>query len=346
MRNVLALMAAGLLLAALPPEWPAAQDGEPEPPAEAQAGEEQDQQDSSSKGEAEPAQEESAAEDAEDAGESAGPRRLPPRTDEEERRYKLAKAQNDPFLLDQMSGEVRADPGEFYDPLESVLPVAVSDLSRYIVQDSVGVVLGHLEIGVKLEPGGGLFRLEIMNELSPPTQITVIARADDLDALSTERKLLRLGLAGPAAQPGEPGPDMSPLQEPPRTSAEYNYDRIVVKLEQGGVVSQARLRELPFSFDRDLLPLLIRRIDYQNIAWPFEAVATDTARLASLPLALDKPERVEVLSAEPESYYCFKSELRVGAEVSVWWVEQVPPHRLVKFTMDGLTYTLERYMRQ
>jgi hypothetical protein len=148
----------------------------------------------------------------------------------------------------------------------------------------------------------------------------------------------------PPAGPGAPG--ISPLQDAPQTHVTYDYDRISIVQRQGGVESHARLRELPFSFDRDLLPLLLRQVDYQQIAWPFEAVATDTAQLRNLPLALDKPRRVTVLSADPASYYCFEAELRVGADVTTWWVEQVPPCRLVKFTMEGLTYTLERYVQQ
>ena len=133
-RNTLALLAAGLVLAAgAPATRSAAQDEEPEPPAEEQAGAGQEQEDPAAEEQADGEQQGEApqAQTGED-GESAEPRRLPPRTDEEERRYKLARAQNDPFLLDQISGEVRADPGEFYDPIESVLPVEVSDLSHYI----------------------------------------------------------------------------------------------------------------------------------------------------------------------------------------------------------------------
>jgi hypothetical protein len=80
-------------------------------------------------------------------------RRLPPRTDDEERRYKLFKAQNDPFLLDQMNVAPCATArARFYDPLISVRPVSVSDPSRYIVQNKDGMVLGHVEIGVELAP--------------------------------------------------------------------------------------------------------------------------------------------------------------------------------------------------
>jgi hypothetical protein len=327
--GIITLLVAGLLLAAGAPVQPGLAQDEQAPP---------DQQD-----EEQPAAQ--AGEQDETESDEPEPRRLPPRTDAEERSYKLARTQNDPFLLDQLSGDVRGGPGEFYDPLKSVLPVTVSDLSRYIIQDDSGQVLGHLEISLELERSSGLFQLELLNELPPATGIRVIGRSANLDVLSTEHRLLRFG------RPVQPGADesaagVSPLQQLPRSIAEYSYDRIEVRVDRGGVVTHARLRELPFSFDRDVLPLLLRQVDYQNIAWPFEAVATDTSQLKSLPMALDKPQRVTVMSAEPRSYYCFESGLRVGADTSTWWVEQVPPHRLVKFRLGDLTYTLERYVAQ
>lgn len=155
------------------------------------------------------------------------------------------------------------------------------------------------------------------------------------------------GAAAPgaeAAPPAKPDEGWSPEQEPPRLTADYLFDRVTIHQTTGAVTFIRELRQLPFSFDIHCLPLLIRQLDFTRIDWPFEAALTDPVSAALLPLSVAKPERVEnVYSAEPYSYPCFEFKLNIGGSQATYWVQRLPPYRLVKFTDGVYTYTLFMY---
>src|SRR5690606_6323119 len=77
--------------------------------------------------------------------------RLRPNTDEEERAYKRQATRNDPFLNPLLPLEYERIDNSGYNPRDSLLPQGFQDLSRFIVQESSGTVLGFLTIHCSVE---------------------------------------------------------------------------------------------------------------------------------------------------------------------------------------------------
>jgi hypothetical protein len=307
------------------------------------------------------AEEEAEGEEAEQPEEAPeGVRRSRPRTAEEERAYKQRKTREDPFLNPPVAPGTDGS-WELYDPRDWLRMDVTPDLSRYIVQDASGAVVGYLSVFVELQsdPALGQFiNLVKVRDYGSPTRIELWIYAD---TLKPRRKLATPvdRPAGGAQQPGQgeavevatAASEEVRLAEQTTLEVDYLFDRVTVKRQMGEVTASRQLRQPPYSFDVDQLSLLVRQLDSQHLDWPFEAVAFDPSQAfeqsgASLPLAVAKPERVEMISAEPATYPCFALRMRLGEKVYTWWVERLAPHRLVKFTDGVYSFTLFQYIQQ
>lgn len=309
-----------------------------------------------------------------------GVHRARPRTAEEEREYKLRKTREDPFLNPPpLAGPPPAAEG-FYNPTDWLRPTVQKDAARYVVQDAGGNVAGYLSISTVLyseHDRNDTAVMALVFDFPPRSQVQLWMAAKGLKPERCEQTELRepasdegaggaaqrepaataktkqapagkatevAGAAAPAAPPAIPAEAWSPEQEPPRLTAEYLFDRVTIHQTTGAVSFFRELRQLPFSFDIHCLPLLIRQLDFTRIDWPFEAALTDPVSAALLPLSVAKPERVEnVYSAEPYAYPCFEFKLNIGGSQATYWVQRLPPYRLVKFTDGVYTYTLFMY---
>jgi hypothetical protein len=304
-------------------------EDQPAPPPEAAAGEDQ-QGGSEAKPDETPPQDETKPADPE------GVHRRRPQTAEEERSYKQRKTREDPFLNPDLAGQPDA-PVQPYNVLEWLTEPLYCDLSRYIVQDKSGQVVGYLTV-----------MLEHSTDPLLGESITMTQQRDFGEAATVTVSMLagtmqpRRKLVTPQAVPPGGGTD---IIDPADTSiiVDYLFDRVEITHNSGEVTVYHEMRQLPLSFDLDQLPLLVRALDYKRTDWPFEAGLTDPAKLERIPLQIGKPVYADQLSAEPATVGCWEFELRLGPETQHWWVQRLPPHKLIKFSLGELTYTLFQY---
>jgi hypothetical protein len=290
--------------------------------------------------------------------------RLRPRTDKEEEEYKKRVVREDPFL--------NAPPGPdgaqlaFYRPVDYLRFDAPFDSATYLTQDASGKMLGFLTISAEPQPNEpGTLHLTL-DYAVPKKHVELWLDTKWLKPRSIT-KLTPANQPVQRAQPkkGEPSKGKPQVAKPEvdlaavgnidgvadngaqrRTRIEYLFDRVTIEREAGAVSTMERMRQLPYSYDIEQLPLLVRQLDFAKLErhWPFEALLTDPERRRSLPLQIAEPKAVTITSAEPQARACYELQLRVGEQDTwTWWVEREAPHRLVKFTDGVYTYTLHQY---
>jgi len=302
--------------------------------------------------------------------------RLRPKTDKEEEEYKKRVVREDPYL--------NAPPGPdaaqlaFYRPLDWLRFDLPLDRATYITQDASGQMLGFLTIGSEVQASDpNLFHITLdyaaprkhvelwlENKALRPRSVTKLAPAEATPEQlpipvkgKKGRKEKKLKGKPPVVEP-EPTPtaDDAPSDGTldgivdkdgrNRTQIEYLFDRVTIEREAGIVTTQERMRQLPYSYDIEQLPLLIRQLDFAKLKdhWPFEALITDAEHRRSLPLQIAQPTEVTLTTAEPQQRACYELKMRLGDTANwTWWVERSAPYRLVKFSDGTYTYTLHQY---
>jgi hypothetical protein len=313
--------------------------------------------------------------DAGDAGKDSAPpegvRRQRPQTAQEERQYKVRKTREDPFLNPDAAAGQPAKQKDYFDPAAYLQPVSRGYTARYLVQNQQGQAVGYLSIGVALQSEQSRNDTLLVTKLlsvEPRTEVKLTLDARTLKPRQLIRTTLRsAGSAATVTQPssadaspagqqgGEPrgpageataqtgGPAWSPEQEPPRQRADYLFDRVTILQSSGAISVRKVLRQLPFSYDAESLPIVLRQLTLAKVDWPFEAALTDTNRALSLPLAIEQPAYAQVLSAEPQDYRCYALVVHAGSSRSKYYLQTVSPYKLVKFTDGVYTYTLFEY---
>jgi len=273
---------------------------------------------------------------ADDAVGSAAPDNGDAEEEENERERKQQKTAEDPFLNPP---ETNNGDGvsAVYNPYDWLRREVTPDLSRYVVQDAAGEVIGYEAVRIELssdERLGDFIRLTRRSEYPPFTEVELWMYADSLQP----RSLVRERWA-------ESAPDVSSLAEE-TLEVDYLFDRVTVRHESGGVATTRQFRQLPNSFDQEQLVLLLRLLQCDHDDWPFEAAVTNPLRAGQVPLVIGKPEREYLMSAQPESCKCWRLTMQLGDRELTWWVERLPPYRLVKYVDGDTSYTLFQYLEQ
>lgn len=280
-----------------------------------------------------------------------GVHRQRPRTEEQERQYKQRKTREDTFLNfpEPIGPAVGVD--EFYNPDNWLNPNIHSGLGRYIVQDETGAVIGSLTYDVSLESDpllGEYVHIRQRREFEPASHLDLWLFSS---TLKPRRKESRTNLA-PASQLEEStsggGQEIIQLyRDSQLLQVEYLFDRATVYHEAAGMSVRQTLRQMPYSYDIDQLPLLVRQLNFLEPDWPFEVAVCDPRHQRNLPLSIEQPRKVEnLLSAEPRTYRVYELPVRMGDNQLIFWVERLAPHRLVKYTDGEYTYTLTEYLER
>jgi hypothetical protein len=293
-----------------------------------------------------------------------------PQSAEQERLWKESRAPDDPFLY--TPGPLGPAPGvpKFYNPQDFVDPQISPGLSRYIIQDASGQVVGYLTMAVKLEDNPELGRTVVATlyyDDEQPREVQLWLDPVTLQPLRLRsQQRLVPGAASPPRQPGtaaaagggavgdsavagadQPAPgvpgQIATLQRIPQDRVDYIFDSVKLWHSSGGVTIARTIRQLPFSYELQSLPVLVRQVRPYGQEWPFEAALVDGLQARNLPLILMQPVMADVLSAEPAMHQCYELHLNTGAEEEVYWVERSLPRRLIKFTKGGRTYNLFEY---
>ncbi|MDQ3023055.1 MAG: hypothetical protein M3R04_01525 [bacterium] len=293
--------------------------------------------------------------------------RARPLTEAEEDNYKRKAVLDDPYL--NAPAGPPAGALAFYRPLDWLRFDVQYDRSTYLVQDASGKLEGLLTINaeplvdsfasyihLELDYAAPKKRVEMWIDsktLKPrnvikftPPATTPVAPVEPVKGTQKSKATPRLPV-----QP-ELGDVTADIEEPAaqvterRTEVEYLFDRVTISRSVGVVATQERMRQLPYSFDIEQLPLLVRQLDFSRLEkqWPFEALVTDPEHRISLPLQIDRPKHTDVVTAEPQTRSSYELKMRLGEQVT-WtlWVERKTPYRLLKFTDGVYTYNLHQY---
>jgi hypothetical protein len=364
MRLLVVLVLSALVLPwGSPPYFPAWAADQSSATAEEEAT--SDQGDSSAT-EDEQVEEEKPEDGEEETGESAeegeeqdlpeGVRRRPS-TGEQERWYKQRKTREDPFLNPPVSTGLSTEDG-YYNPADWLRPDVQCGLSRYMVQDESGAVIGYSIFAIERESDpvlGNFIKLQLIDESDTSAKSELWLYAETLKPRFKEI-VTQLPDSEATAEPA--GEDQSgdsqavqeikPLyQNARRLKVNYLFDRMTIIHHVGGITARRQMRQLPFSYDIDELLLLMRQIEVNHEEWPFEAILSDPANETHLPISIAQPVRVEnVMDADMQRVDCYQFTVRSGAETQTYLVQRIPPYKLVKYTIGSLTYTLSDYLEQ
>jgi hypothetical protein len=266
-------------------------------------------------------------------------RRSRPQTSAEELSWIDEHIADDPFLQPFAAIGPAPEVGEFYDPFLRLAPGAGAikpQACRYMLQNSRGEVAGQLT-------------LKIVREQSPTygavihiSQTTSNGEQVDLWQSAVNGKPLRVlrtrDLGG--SRPDEHGVVLKNLE---RLDVRYLFDRVTVTKTRGGATLAVPTRLRYACFDAAQLPLIMLQLDCAQADWPFEALLFDSTSLETLPLQANRPQRKDVLSAEPRSIPCWEVPLRWGNQQFTWYISRQAPRCLVKFEFGGYTFTLQDY---
>jgi hypothetical protein len=272
------------------------------------------------------------------------------------------KIAEDPFLQPFKAIGRAPDVKEFYNPLERLKPGLPAQFASYMVQDAQGHVVGNLAVTIERQASplfGPVDHCILQPSFSDRRQVEVWESAVSAKPLRVLRRATTTepGPVPDASSPPTPGspPTAASGSLPGSTAptvlstetldATYFFDRIVVTKDGGPVTLSARKRLLPYSFDVAQLPLLVQQLDFEHADWPFEATLFDPSVLQPLQLQLNRPDRKTVETAEPASCDCWALPVRLGNTQLTWYVERAT-HRLVKFQLGSLTYTLQQYSQR
>lgn len=340
-----------------------AEDAAGEPPAEPVSEEEntaaaEDEPETAVESEdaAETANEEEASE-VEDGGEEdelpEGVRRRP-RTGEQERWYKQRKTREDPFLNPPGGLDGPNEIG-FYNPADWLREEVYYGVSRYMVQDAGGVVVGYTTLAIEREADpvlGEFIRLRRIDDIEPATQIEVWLYAGTFKPRTKE---IVIQVPPTGGSPPDAAPDngngqaqvQKLYEDTQRLDVDYLFDRMTIVHRVGGITARRQMRQLPFSYDLDELPFLMRQLIVREGEWPFEAALCDPANETHIPMSIAQPQRIEnVMDADVQQLDCYEFTVRLGESTHTYLVQRIPPYKLVKFADGTLTYTLSGYMEQ
>jgi len=317
------------------------------------AAEEQAEAEEPEDGEEEPGE---PAEDGEEQDLPEGVRRRPS-TGEQERWYKQRKTREDPFLNPPVSTGLSTEDG-YYNPADWLRPDVQCGLSRYMVQDESGAVIGYSIFAIERESDpvlGNFIKLQLIDESNTSSKSELWLYAETLKPRFKE-VITQLPDSEAAAAPtgddqsgdSQAAQEIKPLyQNARRLKVNYLFDRMTIIHHVGGITARRQMRQLPFSYDIDELQLLMRQIEVNHEEWPFEAILSDPANETHLPISIAQPVRVEnVMDADMQRVDCYQFTVRSGAETQTYLVQRIPPYKLVKYTIGSLTYTLSDYLEQ
>lgn len=350
-------LAALTALLVLLPAAAAQQPDDDPPPAAAEEEEtapEGDEETAEAETEGDESGEQPPAEEEEEEEVPEGVRRRRPSTADQEREYKQRKTREDPFLNPPVAGDPVAGDEQYYDPASRLHNVVHPGISNYVVQDAGGAVVGQLTMSVELVSDpvlGDFIHIRQRSDHEQPQDTDLWLYGETLKPRRKQVVIQLPTVSGPppASEGGEDGAEAVEVQplyhDTQRLDVDYLFDRLVISHRAGAVTTSRRLRMMPFSYDIDELLLLVRQLRFRDASWPFEALICDPAHEQHLALRIEEPRRVEnVLSADAQFTDCYELAVRLGEQQLTYWVQRLPPCKLVKIDDGVYIYTLSAYM--
>jgi|GEM_PF-1959037 len=236
---------------------------------------------------------------------------------------------------------------EFDDPTRGF----VSRSYHYIVQSPEGDVIGHLRVVIEPVATGkrNLVALKKSYDFAGEAALTLTVEAESYDPRD-----MRIKFAGglgeedeatpepPAPMDGGAGaPDDSQLDDGKgEQTAHYYYDTVSVSIRRPGATTLFSFRRPLPSYDLEELLLLLTVLDTKLLPARSVWYLTAPFERATYAVLVERVGSDVIYGADAERHLA--TRLRLTSELSCedYFIESLPPHRVVKFTAGDLTFTL------
>jgi len=203
----------------------------------------------------------------------------------------------------------------------------------YIIQDDKGAVQGWLQSSFEplTDRERPLIRLRKKYSYPLTAESTLIVDWLTLDPVTLD---LRLYDAGDSVPPENAEPSES-------YEVSYYYDTATVQLKGSEVGAVYSLRRPLPSYDLDELLLLLSVTRVEDLPEKSALLLTAPLQNRNHAVLVEKLGRVAIYAADAERHVCLRLRLSFYDSVEEYFVETLPPHRVIKFTTGKLTFTLQ-----
>ena len=202
----------------------------------------------------------------------------------------------------------------------------------YIVQDTEGVVHGRLKVSMSVTDVQGELRRELVKEYEHPFVGRSWLVTDGLSLAPAERRLTLYNLqSGPIPEDAQPAETWS---------AEYYYDLVAVAVESKDVGTFYSFRHPMQAYDLEELYLLFSQLAVERFPRLGVLLVTAPFRYRNYAVLVRRLGRESIYAADAEKHICEHLLLEFSDSTQEFFVETLPPHRVVKFTSGQFTYTL------
>lgn len=202
----------------------------------------------------------------------------------------------------------------------------------YIVQDTEGVVRGRLKVSMSVAAAEGELHRELVKEYAYPFvgRSRVVVEGLSLAPVECSLKLydLQSGPIPDGARPAE------------TWVAEYYYDLVAVSIEAEDVGTFFSFRHPMKAYDLEELYLLFSQLDIERFPRLSVLLVTAPFRYRNYAVLIERLGRETIYAADAEKHVCEHLRLAFSDSTQEFFVETLPPHRVVKFSSGQLTYTL------
>ena len=202
----------------------------------------------------------------------------------------------------------------------------------YIMQDTEGVVRGRLKLSMSVAAAEGELHRELVKEYEYPFVGSSRVVVESLSLSPVECSLTLYDL--------QSGPIPDGTQPAETWSANYYYDLVAVNVESKDVGTFYSFRHPMKAYDLEELYLLFSQLAVERFPRLSVLFVTAPFRYRNYAVLIRRLGRESIYAADAEKHICERLRLEFSDSTQEFYVETLPPHRVVKFTAGQITYTL------
>ena len=202
----------------------------------------------------------------------------------------------------------------------------------YIIQGPDGAVRGRMTLSMSTTVANGEVRRELVKECDFPFvgRWRLVVKASSLSPVECSLELYNL-VSKPIPN------DAQPVET---WSAKYYYDLVSVAIESEDVGTFFSFRHPMKAYDLEELYLIFSQMEVEQLPHRSVLFVTAPFRYRNYAVLVERLGRESMYAADAEKHVCEHLCLTFSDSVQEFFVETLPPHRIVKFTLGELTYTL------
>ena len=227
---------------------------------------------------------------------------------------------------------LEVEPSLFHEEYADMAAGFVPRRLVYIVQDAEGVVHGRLLVSMSVTDVAGELSRELVKEYEYPFIGRSRIVVDGLSLAPSECRLTIYDL--------QSGPIPDGVQPAETWQAEYYYDLVAVAVESKDVGTFYSFRHPLKAYDLEELYLLFSQLAVEQFPRLGVLLVTAPFRYRNYAVLIRRLGRKSIYGADAEKHICEHLLLEFSDSTQEFFVETLPPHRVVKFTSGQFTYTL------